>query len=109
MPSRISVDTIYKGDPVRILMRLVAKPDKIAELRAVLLTVAGPTRQEAGCRGYEVLQNDADPCDFTIVEHWVDAAALDAHLAAAHTQEAFKNGVPLLAKEPDMGRYAVVV
>ena len=93
---------------MRVLMRLSAKADKIAELRAVLLKVAGPTRKESGCHGYDVLQNDADPCDFTIVEHWTDAAAVDSHLAAPHTQEAFKNGVPLLAKEPDMCRYAVV-
>jgi quinol monooxygenase YgiN len=93
---------------MRVLMRLTAKADKVAELRAVLLKVAGPSRKESGCHGYDVLQNDADPCDFTIVEYWADTAAVDAHLAAPHTQEAFKNGVPLLAKEPDMQRYVVV-
>ena len=93
---------------MRVIMRLAAKPDKVAELRAVLAAVVAPTRKEPGCRGYQVLQNDADPSDFTLVEDWANEAALDAHLAAPHTQEAFAKGVPLLAQEPDMRRYAVI-
>jgi quinol monooxygenase YgiN len=93
---------------MRILMRLVAKPENVAALRAVVLAVAGPARQEPGCRGYQVLQNSSDPCEFTLVEDYVDQAALDAHLAAPYVQKGFAEGVPLLATEPDMRRYEIV-
>jgi quinol monooxygenase YgiN len=94
---------------MRIIMRLAAKTDQVEALRAVLLAVARAARREPGCRGYQVMQNHADPTDFTLVEDYADQAALDAHLAAAHTQEAFAKGVPLLAAEPDMRRYSIVI
>ena len=93
---------------MRVIMRLAAKPDTVEALRGVLLAVATAARKEPGCLGYQVLQNDADPCDFTLVEVYADAAALDAHMAAPHTQQAFARGLPLLAKEPDMRRYSIV-
>ena len=64
--------------------------------------------QEKGCTGYQVLQNNADPCDFTLVEEWTSEAALDAHLQTAHVQEAFAKGGPLLAQPPDARRYSVI-
>jgi quinol monooxygenase YgiN len=93
---------------MRVLMRLVAKPDNVSALRAVVVAVAGQARQEPGCRGYQVLQNSADPCEFTLVEDYVDQAALDAHLTAPYVQKAFAEGVPLLAQAPDMRRYEIV-
>jgi quinol monooxygenase YgiN len=93
---------------MRVIMRLTAKPGKSEELKAVLARLIAPTRREPGCLGYLVLQNAADPCDFTLVEEWTTEAALDAHMATAHVQEALAKGVPLLAAEPDMRRYLIV-
>lgn len=93
---------------MKVILRLTAKPDKVDELRAVLLGLAASSRKEAGCIDYEVLQNAADPCDFTLAEEWTSEAALDAHLTTAHVQDAFARGLPLLASAPDNRRYSKV-
>ncbi len=97
-----------EGEAVKVILRLIAKPDKVGELRAILLELAAASRKEDGCLGYEVLQNTADACDFTLVEEWTTESALDTHLTTAHVQEAFSKGIPLLAKEPDNRRYASI-
>jgi quinol monooxygenase YgiN len=90
---------------MKVILRLAAKPDKVEELKAILTSLVAPTRKEAGCLSYEIFQNRADPCDFTFVEEWASDAALDAHWATAHVQDALARGVPLLAAEPDDRRY----
>jgi quinol monooxygenase YgiN len=90
---------------MKVILRLAAKPDKVEELKAILTSLVAPTRKEAGCLSYEIFQNRADPCDFTFVEEWASDAALDAHWATPHVQDALVRGVPLLAAEPDDRRY----
>jgi quinol monooxygenase YgiN len=93
---------------MKVILRVIARPDQVYELKKVLRQLAAASRQENGCLDYEVLQNSADPCDFTLVESWTTEAALDAHLTTAHVQEAFSKGIPLLAKEPDNRRYSSI-
>ncbi len=93
---------------VRVVLRLTAQPEAIDPLKSVLLTLADQSRKENGCTGYEVLQNKADPVDFTLVEAWTNEAALDAHLTTPHVQQAFAQGIPLLSGAPDRRIYRVV-
>ena len=71
---------------LRVVARIVARPGRVEEVRELLRGLVGPTRREAGCITYELLQNVDDPTDFTFVEEWTDAAALDAHLNSPHLQ-----------------------
>jgi quinol monooxygenase YgiN len=93
---------------MKVILRLTAKSDKVAELKAVLVALVVPTRQEAGCISYEIFQNNADPCDFTFVEEWRDEAAINAHWATAHVQDALAKGIPLLAAPPEDRRYTKI-
>ena len=93
---------------VHVVARITARPDTVAELRALLLGLLEPTRRESGCRRYTLLHDAADPTDFTFVEEWADAAALDAHLAAPHVQAALAQASPWLAAAPDIRRYVLV-
>ena len=93
---------------MKVILRLTAKPDKADELKRILGQLVGPTRKEQGCISYEVFQNNADPCDFAFVEEWRDQAALDAHWASLHVQDALAKGVPLLAAPPDDRRYSKI-
>jgi quinol monooxygenase YgiN len=93
---------------MKAILRLTAKSDKVQELKTVLTGLVEPTRKEPGCISYEVCQNNADPCDFTLVEEWRDEAALNAHWAAAHTLDALAKGGPLLAAPPDDRRYSKI-
>ena len=93
---------------LRVVARIVAKPDKVEEVRALLAGLVAPTRKEEGCVSYELLQNRADPTDFTFVEEWEGDAALDAHLSTEHIRDAMSRLPSVLAAEPDIRRYSVV-
>ena len=93
---------------LRVVARAVARPDKIDELRSVLLPLIEPTRQEPGCIRYEMLQNNSDPTDFTFVEEWESDAALDAHLETDHFREVAAKLPDLIVGQPDIRRYSVV-
>jgi len=93
---------------VRVVARVVALPDKVEDLKAVLLALIEPTRQEAGCVQYELLHNSSDPTDFTFVETWASDADLDRHLTSPHLQEAFERVEGLLAAMPDIRRYRLL-
>lgn len=80
----------------------------MAQLRVVLEKLLEPTRQEAGCHRYTLFQNRQDPTDFTFVEEWGSAAAIDAHMQTSHIQAAFAQAQGLLAAEPDIRQYGVV-
>jgi len=90
---------------LRVVARLVAFPDKVAELKSLLLSVIEPTRKEKGCIKYELLQNQADPTDFTFVEEWESADLLDLHLGSTHIQDAVQKLDGLAVGPPDIRRY----
>ncbi len=93
---------------LRVVARMVARPEAVGEVRSVLSGLVAPTRAEAGCVVYELMQNRADPTDFTFVEEWESDAALDAHLSSVHIRDARSRLPNLLAAEPDIRRYSVV-
>jgi quinol monooxygenase YgiN len=93
---------------IRVVARVVALPDKVEEVKSVLLGLIEPTRKEQGCIVYELLQNQADPTDFTFVEEWETQALLEAHLASAHIEEAESQLNGLIAAEPDIRLYQLL-
>jgi len=93
---------------LRVVARILALPDKVEEVRAVLSELIEPTRREQGCISYELLQNNADATDFTFVEEWESDSALDAHIATLHLQKAVAALQALLAAPPDNRRYSVL-
>lgn len=93
---------------VRVVARLAAKPGKVEALKAAVLAVIEPTRREAGCRSYELLQNLADPTDFTFVEEWDSNAALDAHLETTHLATLRQAVADVLVAAPDIRRYTTL-
>jgi quinol monooxygenase YgiN len=90
---------------VRVVARVVALSDKVEDVKSVLIALIEPTRQEDGCIVYELLQNHADPTDFTFIEEWESKALLDTHLASAHIAKAESQLDGLLAAEPDIRVY----
>ena len=91
---------------LHVVAHITARPDTVDALRSLLFGLLEPTRREAGCLRYILLQNQNDPADFTFVEEWADAAALDAHLETPHLQAALSQALPLLAVAPDIRRYS---
>lgn len=93
---------------VRVVAHLTARPDKIEETREALAAVIELTRTEDGCITYELMQNTADPTDFTFVEDWSSNAALDMHLESEHIRDLRSKAGELLAAPPDIRRYTLV-
>lgn len=93
---------------LRVVARLCAYPDKVEELKTLLLGLLNPTQQEAGCVQYDLLQNLDEPTDFTFVEEWESETALEAHLASAHIQAALQQVQGLVASGPKIDRYQLL-
>ncbi|MBC1241728.1 antibiotic biosynthesis monooxygenase [Nostoc linckia z18] len=90
---------------IRVIAHVIALPNKVEELKAVLLELVEPTRQEPGAIKYELLQNQYDPTDFTFVEEWISNEALNTHMDTPHFQEAAAKLDGLVAAAPDIRRY----
>lgn len=93
---------------LRVVAQLVAFPEKVEELKSLLLSIVEPTRKEPGCIKYELLQNQADPTDFTFVEEWESGDFLELHLASTHIQAAVLKLESLAVAPPDIRRYQLL-
>ena len=90
---------------IRVVARIVALPEQVEQVKAILTALMEPTRVEAGCIQYELLQNQSDPTDFTFVEEWGSVEELDTHLGNTHIQSAIEQLDGLLGATPDIRRY----
>jgi quinol monooxygenase YgiN len=95
-------------DTLRVVARVKARPGKVNELLSVLSSLVEPTCKEPGCLKYELLQNNEDPTDFTLIEEWQNNAALETHFATEHFKDALTKLPNLVAAEPDIRRYHTV-
>lgn len=92
---------------VGVVARIVARPESVDIVREGLTSLLEPTRAEAGCILYELMQSRTDPTDFTFYEEWTDEVSLDAHGQAAHLRSTFQKLDGHLAGR-DVRRYAFI-
>ena len=90
---------------IRVIARIVAQPSKVEDTRILLAGIVEATRKENGCVHYELMQNRANPAEFTTLEEWANEAAIAAHMASDHVQAAFAKAGALLAEAPDIRQY----
>ncbi len=70
--------------PVTIVAQIMAKAEHREAVKAELLNMILPTRQEAGCIEYR-LHQDCDNQDlFLFFETWQDGESLQRHLQSPH-------------------------
>jgi quinol monooxygenase YgiN len=93
---------------LRVVARTTAKPDTTGQVRKILLGLIAPTRAEEGCLVYELLENCADPTDFTFVEEWASDAAFERHHTTEHIRSAFPKLQALVAVPPDIRTYSLI-
>ena len=93
---------------IRVVARIVSKPETAEDTRALLTGLLAPTRKESGCVRYELMQNRANPAEFTFVEEWANEAALKAHFGTEHVKAAFAKVPALLAEAPDIRQYKLI-
>ncbi len=100
--------TLPPDTSLRVIARVRAKTEHVAQVWDILSALVDPTRRESGCLSYELLQNSSDPTDFLFVEKWATAAAEQAHFETPHIITALQQLSGLLAAEPDIRRYVIV-
>ena len=91
-----------------VVAHITALADKVEEAKALLTSLTGPTRQEAGCIRYELHQNNENPRDLTFIEEWESEADLEAHLKTPHIRAAFEKMPEVVAGSPDIRKYRLV-
>jgi quinol monooxygenase YgiN len=83
-----------------VIATLPGKPDKRAEIAAMLTKAAAASRGDAGCISYAFHVDLEDADRYVSVEVWQDQAALDAHFAAPHLAELMAAAADLFAGPP---------
>ncbi len=72
----------------------------VSKIRDLLSQAMRKSRTEPGCLRFDVYHSSAEPRRFTLVEHWANQEALDAHrLAEAYTQIYKPHVMPLVDRE----------
>jgi len=69
---------------ITVVAKLVVKQEFIDVVKAELLKLIIPTRQEEGCLEYRLHQDSEDPSVFIFYENWQNMACLDRHMNSAH-------------------------
>ena len=77
--------TAVRAQGVYVISHVDVAPNTQAPM--LLSALADASRQEAANLRFDVLQHAQRANHFTVVEHWQSQAALDTHVAAAHTRE----------------------
>ena len=93
---------------VRVVAHITARPETLAAVREVLVGFIEPTRKEAGCIGYQLLQDNVDPCQFTFVEEWASDEALNLHLRTPHLSAGASRLGPLMAAPMNVRRCTLI-
>lgn len=85
---------------VHLIVPFHAKAGCEQALADVLAGLIEPTRAEAGCIRYELLQGVEDPAKLFFVEEWQDEDALEAHRNSPHLQAAVEQFDRLCSSDP---------
>jgi quinol monooxygenase YgiN len=64
---------------IRLVVTITAAPGKGSELAQAYKARCAEAMKEPGCEQFEIFQGIADPDRLTLLERWVDQAALDTH------------------------------
>jgi quinol monooxygenase YgiN len=84
-----------------------AAPGRREELVAAAQAIAAATRDDSGCLAYSFAADVEDENRILSIEVWADRAALDEHMAHAHTQDFLAAAPGLVAGEPVMSFHEV--
>ena len=90
---------------IRVIATLKARESHTESVKQALIGLVGPTRREADCVSYELVQSEESPEEFVTVEEWRSAEGLDAHMKTPHVLSAMLKAAPLLAAVPQIKRY----
>ena len=71
---------------VTVVAKLVVKQEAVETVKAELLKMVEPTRQEPGCIEYRLHQDNGNPEVFLFYENWENLSCVEQHIKSAHYQ-----------------------
>jgi quinol monooxygenase YgiN len=78
----MSIPTDDDRELLTVVATITAKPDKVEDVRDLLLSIIEPTRKEDGNVAYTLHQGHDDPTVFVFYEVWTGTDKLAAHLGS---------------------------
>jgi quinol monooxygenase YgiN len=84
-----AVPAAAKGDEITAVTWIRGIEGKEEELKEHLLSLAAPTRAEAGCIAYDLYQSPDQKNHFVRLEVWTSLDALEAHKKTPHIRSSF--------------------
>lgn len=69
---------------ITVVAKITAKKESVESVKAELLKMVAPTREEDGCINYDLHQDNDDPAVFVFYENWASAACLEKHMNSEH-------------------------
>jgi quinol monooxygenase YgiN len=83
-----------------VVALIAAKPGSEDVVRGALEQLVAPTRDEAGCRSYDLYESATTAGTYVTVEAWGEQSDLDAHMASPHIAATFAAAGDHLASAP---------
>jgi quinol monooxygenase YgiN len=71
---------------IRLIVGITAAPGKGSELAKLYKSRCEEIMKEPGCEQFEVFQSVVNPDKLTLLERWIDQAALDVHAKTNQTR-----------------------
>lgn len=90
---------------IRLVVTITAAPGKGAELAQAYKARCTQIMQEPGCEQFEVFQSVLNADRLTLLERWIDQAALDAHAKVNQTRSPLPPGLRVGAGEREDYEY----
>jgi quinol monooxygenase YgiN len=102
--------TTTAAAPSRGTLYVITHVDVVPNPQApdILKRLADASRKDGGNLRFDVVQYTLRPNHFTVIEQWRDQAALDAHVAGAHTRQYREEIQPLTGSPLDERVYTAV-
>lgn len=85
-----------------LVVQLVSRPEKIEDIKTLLLLMVERSRPEEGCVNYHLHQSNDDPAHFWFYENWTSVDTLNRHLEKPHVKELYARKDELLAGPVDI-------
>jgi quinol monooxygenase YgiN len=81
-----------------IICTVRAQTEHRDKVKSLLLELVGPAMAEEGCLYYDINQQNDEPDTFHIVDGWVSAEAVEAHVAHPNVRRVVAELTPLLSQ-----------
>ncbi len=83
--------------------------DKVEHVKEFLVELVTESLKEKGCLHFQLLQNEENPQEITLIEEWEDQECMDAHFTAVNYETVReKMKIEYKKESSDIRRYVVI-